>query len=181
MNQHPLRNYSKQILEFIGESYSRINLELGHKKAEHFLYRNGSTQFALCKEKTYNELIDIFNIDKMQGYKKYAELVYINRTFNRTFNLPEGAKFKSNVLKYKKDYNGFHPTQKPIDLMSDLIKTYSNVGDLVLDFTFGSGTTLVAAKNLGRRYIGIEISESYCRICEERLSQQVLDFNEGKP
>ena len=62
------------------------------------------------------------------------------------FNLWEGNKFKSNILKYKKDCEGLHPTQKPVLLLEDLIKTFSNDGDLVVDMTMGSGSTGVAAK-----------------------------------
>jgi site-specific DNA-methyltransferase (adenine-specific) len=70
--------------------------------------------------------------------------------------------------------NGYHPTQKPIDLMAYLIKTYSNENDLILDPFLGSGTTAVAAKQLHRRFIGIEISERYCQIARERLRQGIL-------
>lgn len=69
-----------------------------------------------------------------------------------------------------------HPTQKPIALMEYLIVTYTNPGDTVLDFTMGSGTTLRAAKNLGRKAVGIEISEDYCGVAARRLSQEVLDL-----
>jgi len=62
-----------------------------------------------------------------------------------------------------------HPTQKPVALMEYLIKTYTNEGDTVLDFTMGSGTTLLAAKNLNRNAVGIEISPEYCEIAKSRL------------
>jgi len=62
-----------------------------------------------------------------------------------------------------------HPTQKPVALMEYLIKTYTNEGELVLDFTMGSGTTGVACKNLNRDFIGIELDESYFNIATERL------------
>ena len=67
-----------------------------------------------------------------------------------TFNLWEGKKYKSNILKYKKDYDGHHPTQKPILLLEDLIKTFSNENDLVVDLTMGSGSTMVACQNTNR-------------------------------
>lgn len=63
----------------------------------------------------------------------------------------------------------FHPTEKPVALCEYLIKTYSNVRDTILDNCCGSGSTLVACKNLGRNYIGIELEENYCKISEERL------------
>ena len=66
-----------------------------------------------------------------------------------------------------------HPTQKPVALMEYLIKTYTNEGELVLDFTMGSGTTGVACKNLNRDFIGIELDEDYFNIAKERINEQV--------
>ncbi len=65
--------------------------------------------------------------------------------------------------------NRLHPTQKPVPLMEYLIKTYSNEGETVLDFTMGSGTTGVACKNLNRGFIGIEKDEKYFNIAKERI------------
>jgi len=62
-----------------------------------------------------------------------------------------------------------HPTQKPVALMEYLIKTYTNEGETVLDFTMGSGTTGVAAKNLNRKFIGIEMDENYFNIAKKRI------------
>ena len=63
-----------------------------------------------------------------------------------------------------------HPTQKPVALMEYLIKTYTNQGETVLDFTMGSGTTGVAAKNLNRNFIGIELDADYFEIAKERIN-----------
>ena len=63
-----------------------------------------------------------------------------------------------------------HPTQKPVALMEYLIKTYTNENETVLDFCLGSGTTGVAAKNLNRKFIGIEMDEVYFDICKGRIS-----------
>jgi site-specific DNA-methyltransferase (adenine-specific) len=62
-----------------------------------------------------------------------------------------------------------HPTQKPVALMEYLIKTYTNEGETVLDFTMGSGTTGVACKNIGRDFIGIELDEKYFEIARKRI------------
>jgi DNA modification methylase len=72
-----------------------------------------------------------------------------------------------------------HPTQKPLELMRWIIENYSQVTDIILDPYMGSGSTLVACKELGRHCIGIEIEEKYCEIAAKRLSQCVLplDFN----
>lgn len=174
-NQHPLRQYSKAILDYIDKPLVEIFDKLGDRCTDHF-FRASSMQFSLCTEGTYNQLVREYQIDRIDGFLQYKEIIDIDRTFNRTFNLPENSKYKSNVLQYKKDYTGQHPTQKPVSLMADLIMTHTNAGDLVLDFTCGSGTTLVAAKNLGRRYIGIEISEAYCEVARTRLAQQTLEL-----
>jgi len=82
-----------------------------------------------------------------------------------------GKSIKANVLKYKKDYGGLHPTQKPVALMEDLVRTYTNEGETVLDFTMGSGTTGVACKNLGRKFIGIELDQGYFDIAVKRIGE----------
>jgi site-specific DNA-methyltransferase (adenine-specific) len=64
-----------------------------------------------------------------------------------------------------------HPTQKPVALMEYLIKTYTNENETVLDFTMGSGTTGVAAKNLNRNFIGIEQDENYFNIATDRINK----------
>ena len=68
--------------------------------------------------------------------------------------------------------NSLHPTQKPIALMEYLIKTYTNEGEIVLDFTMGSGSTGVAAKNLNRNFIGIEQDDKYFEIAKQRINEQ---------
>ena len=70
-----------------------------------------------------------------------------------------------------------HPTQKPIKLMEELIKRHSNVGDTVLDNFMGSGTTGVACKNLNRKFIGIELDETYFNLAKERI-ESVGEINE---
>ena len=71
----------------------------------------------------------------------------------------------------------YHPTQKPLPLIHRMIKTSSREGQLVLDCFMGSGTTAVAAKQLGRNFIGFEKSKKYVNICNLRLSQKTLSFD----
>lgn len=83
----------------------------------------------------------------------------------------------SNMIKVSSDSNdhGKHPTQKPIALMEALIKLTTQEGQMVLDPFCGSGSTLVAAKKLNRKYIGIEFSEKFCKIARERLETETLE------
>lgn len=79
-----------------------------------------------------------------------------------------------NVLEFKvvpRAKGTLHPTQKPVLLMDYLIKTYTNEGELVLDFTMGSGTTGVSCKNLNRDFIGIELDEKYFEIAKDRIGE----------
>jgi DNA modification methylase len=167
--QHPLRKYAKSIMDYCGRNLKQINNDLGHRRAEHFFYID-STQFKLCTEKTYDEITSKYNLELMNGFKNYKELLEVDKQrYNKRFNLPKGKKFKGNVLKYKKDYGGLHPTQKPVALMEDLIETFTNPNDIVLDFTMGSGSTGVAALNTGRFFIGIEKDDHYFEVAKKRI------------
>ena len=81
-----------------------------------------------------------------------------------------GTRYPSNVLEFKNE-KGLHPTQKPVALMEYLIKTYTNDGGTVLDFTMGSGTTGVACVNLKRDFIGIEMDDKYFEIAKARIEE----------
>lgn len=89
-----------------------------------------------------------------------------------------GGNSRSNILEFQKviPKNGEHPTPKPESLMRQLIEDNSNIGDIVIDPFCGAGTTLRAAKDLGRKAIGIEIEEKYCEIAVKRLQQEVFQF-----
>ncbi len=92
---------------------------------------------------------------------------------------PDGTRFPKTVLKFPQD-KGYHPTQKPVSLMEYLIKTYTKLGEIVLDNTMGSGTTGVACMNVGREFIGIEKDEKYFQIAKDRIeeAQQLTAFLE---
>lgn len=173
---HPLRPYCQKLKQFTNYSRSRFFKEFGNGRLQHFMEANNeSTQFSLCTEQAYSDLIEFYGIGSMQGFMSYAELKAIDgehkKTVARVFNLHDGKKYKSNVLRYKKDYDGFHPTQKPVALLADLIKTYSNEGETVLDNCMGSGSTGVACINTNRNFIGIELDEGYFKIAQDRINQ----------
>jgi len=92
-----------------------------------------------------------------------------------TFRVSGGA----SVGFQRSDLEGEHSCHKPLNLWKQILNRFSLPNDLVLDPFLGSGTTLVAAKELGRRAIGIEIEERYCEIAAKRLAQEVLPLEQG--
>jgi len=176
---HPLRDYFKCVFEYIGHTKKTILQQVG-QRADH-VFRFKSSQFDLCTNETYEALIYNYCIDSMVGFRNFDDLAQEDEKFKTefasTFNLWEGNKVKSNILKYKKDYDGHHPTQKPVLLLEDLIKTFSNENDLVVDLTMGSGSTGVACKNTNRNFIGIEKDEKYFNIAQKRINGDELNPN----
>ena len=174
---HPLRSYLKDCKIKSGMTNKQFNAlfsDFYNKQGcrdrsvlEHYW---AAAQFTMPTEEIYKMIL------QPTGFfpTPYEELKAIDEQFKNefssTFNLWEGNKYKSNILKYKKDYNGYHPTQKPILLLEDLIKTFSNENDLVVDLTMGSGSTGVACNNTNRDFIGIEMSEKYFNIAQKRIN-----------
>jgi len=135
------------------------------------------------KAPTYNPQ----KIEKSESGKKRAK--YIDKPFELkednvygTFGFIDKQKehYRSPFLRYPRSiikYNcerGLHPTQKPVLLLENLIKTYTNENETVLDFTMGSGTTMVACKNTNRNGIGIEKDEKYFKIAQERINSTLF-------
>ena len=165
---NPLQQYLLKEFKVAGKSiayYKELCGFTGNQPYNWFSPKNdGTKHWCFPKKEHYEKL-------QSSGFfqKPYDELMKVESKFESIFNLPKGEKFKSNVFEYKKDYSGLHPTQKPVALLEDLIKTYSNIGDVVLDFTMGSGSTGVACKNTNRSFIGIELDEKYFQIAKERI------------
>lgn len=110
-----------------------------------------------------------------------SEVEKYKKKYSSVFNLWQGNKTKPNVLQYPKDGGGHHPTQKPVALLEDLIQTFSNPGDTVLDFTMGSGSTGVACVNTGRDFIGIELDPGYFEIAKRRIEEASGHENVSRP
>lgn len=79
--------------------------------------------------------------------------------------------YPTQIMEFSSESKTVHPTQKPVALMEYLIKTYTNEGETVLDFTMGSGTTGVACINTNRNFIGVEKDEGYFKIAEKRINE----------
>ena len=164
---HPLIDYFMSELENTKMNQGDVNKLLSNKMGGHY-FTNG-VQFCVPTQNNYEKL-------QTTGFfkKQFSELKEIDNDFKNkfasTFNLWEGNKYKNNILKYKKDYDGHHPTQKPVLLLEDLIKTYTNENEIVLDFTMGSGSTGVACINTNRKFIGIEMDDKYFEIAKKRIN-----------
>jgi len=175
---HPLRGYFLAQKQIANLTYGKVKKILGNGMGVHY-FTNGS-QFYIPTLKNYKKLQTTGFFKREWQELKAIDTQYrtelrmkMNGKYPRTFNLWEGNKFKSNILKYKKDYGGHHPTQKPVRLLEDLIKTFSNGGDTVVDMTMGSGSTGVACNNTGRKFIGIELDDKYYQIAKERINAQI--------
>ena len=94
-----LREYAKKVLKFIGKTSKQIERELEHRKAEHFLQRVSTSQFSLPTIMTYDELIDKYNINEMEGFIKYEDLKVINYHHHPFLIL---KKQKGSLPKFKK-------------------------------------------------------------------------------
>lgn len=102
--------------------------------------------------------------------KQYEPIIFFRKGKAKPIN-EQGS---GDILRFANPKNKKHPTEKPVDLLKVLTRNSSKQDDTVLDPFAGSGTTLRAAKDLGRKWIGIEISEKYCEIIAKRMGQEVL-------
>ena len=121
----------------------------------------------------------IYNPQKTHGHKRKVSLAKHKQNCKKAeeYNDYDLASYDSTeryptqILRFKTDRqkSALHPTQKPVDLLEYLIRTYTNEGETVLDFTMGSGSTGVACVNTGRNFIGIELDEGYFQIAKQRI------------
>lgn len=123
---------------------------------------------------TYNPQMTKYDGPKRTNKIKNGKLGVLVDSQNRRPNeyVDKGVRYPLQIVQFKRDIltSNLHPTQKPVALMEWLVKTYTNEGDTVLDFTMGSGTTGVACKNLKRNFIGIEKDKKYFEITKARIN-----------
>lgn len=123
------------------------------------------------EEKVLGSFISQNHSKKGYSYKNKTSSLY-NVEGGIDFNWSEFIHANSVLLCNvvgNRDKTKLHPTQKPVVLMEYLIKTYTNEGEIVLDFCMGSGTTGVACKNLNRNFVGIELDETYYQLARKRI------------
>ena len=161
--------------------------------------KNNTTGFSLAKKQPMrnHEIISVFykkqcnyNPQKTKGHKpanksssKSKKQSDIYGKFNKQEKGGQTDRYPKNIIHFNNVNSSkgiVHPTQKPIALMEYLIKTYTNEGETVLDFTMGSGSTGVACVNTKRSFIGIEQDDKYFDIAQERIDnaqrQSLIDF-----
>lgn len=111
---------------------------------------------------------DLINVN-LKVTRTSVDYLKEKKNSGRKEMIQEYSNYPRNVIQFARETNLFHPTQKPINLIEYLIKTYTKENELVLDFTSGSGSTLLACEILNRRWVGIEITEKYCEVIKRRL------------
>lgn len=136
------------------------------------VFSSGATSNGNANNMTYNPQDLKRTNHKWHRPSKYPSEHNFIRPSHQLERVIEYSGYPDSILDFPNGNNdNLHPTQKPVALLAYLIRTYTSPGELILDNTMGSGTTLVAAQNEGRRAIGIELSEAYCQIAVDRLRQ----------
>lgn len=169
--------------EKIYDKIENDNLEINYKELIRELQRIGKQVIIFGAENFYQ---DLPYKGRWICWDKRSEKLE-NEVLGSPFELAWTDKETGYYRLYRVIHGGFinadraeigqarvHPTQKPVRLMGKIIVDYTSEDEIILDPFLGSGTTAVAAKLLKRNYIGIEISEKYCKIAEERLRQEIL-------
>ena len=164
---NPLRKYAQSILNYTHKTPKDVERDFNSRCMEHF-FRIKSKEFSLPTEKNYQRLCRRYGLLKMDGYIDYQTMNAIHQSYLPTFN-HNGKKTVSNILQYPKPNKRYHPTQKPVELLQFLIKTYTNPNMVVLDNCMGSGSTGVACVNTGRNFIGMELDKEYFEIAKQRI------------
>ena len=172
----PIRAYLVAERDAAGFTNREVDVHLGtNGMAGHYF---GASQWALPTETVYRQLQELFN-SRSGGHlrREYEDLRREYEDLRRPFRLKRTGPV-SDVWNFDTvaPYAGKHPCEKPQALLRHMIDASSRPGDLILDPFAGSGSTLIAARDAGRRAVGIEMDLDYCRRIADRLSQGALDF-----
>ena len=113
-------------------------------------------------------------------FSKNIESTY-GKQVDRVVTVNDGSRYPLTIIKFNRPMkNRVHSTQKPVDLLEYLIKTYTNENETVLDFTMGSGSTGVACMNTNRKFVGIELDENYFNIASKRIEEAFFNAQNKK-
>lgn len=164
-----IKNYR---YDLIWEKNNAGNFQLAKKQ---FLKYHENISVFYKKQPTYNPQ-GIIKLEKpiIQSNKgKAGKLGHLGSEKKREVYRQEFINYPKSILKFARPSKPLHPTQKPVELLEYLIKTYTNEGEIVLDNTMGSGSTGVACLNTNRKFIGIEKEENYFEIAKKRINEIV--------
>lgn len=185
----PLCNDNTPIILFGNQPFTSLLVTSNLKMFRYSLVwvKNKFSDFLNAKRKPMKTNEDILLFYKKQPtynpqytygepYKRWNTQEAVNKQtnygkHNQNVSQSDGKRLPTTVLNFNRVERPLHPTQKPVELLEWLLKTYTNEGDTVLDFTMGSGTTGVACKNLNRNFIGIELDEKYFEIAKKRIEE----------
>ncbi|WP_286149539.1 MULTISPECIES: DNA-methyltransferase [Bacillota] len=171
-----------------------IHSNLKNYKYSWYWIKNTSTGFAFAKHQPMRKVEDInvfykrkplyvpqglIELEKPIVKKRRSKISNNDTIYNEKSLMKEHivkyTNYPKNVLFFNKESKTVHPTQKPIDLLEYLIKTYTKENDIVLDNCMGSGSTGVACANTNRKFIGIELNNKYFEIAKKRISESYLN------
>lgn len=195
------REYAKQYKEELQKqkiTLTTIEKFIGNYGFSHFMGYNAQ-QFGLPTENNYNKVSIKYNIINKPFYLSYEELKKRSQTqalnvYNHgvilgdLINTKRGkrctnygdvidkkyiktGRYPNSILEYKHDNEHYHPTQKPIKLLEKLVCMYSNINDVVCDFTMGSGSVAIACLNTNRHFKGCELDKDIFKIAVDRVEE----------
>jgi site-specific DNA-methyltransferase (adenine-specific) len=121
-----------------------------------------------------------YNPQKTKGKPYTAVQGYSGSNYSPTVGnvtISDGMRYPTDIIKFNRDKEKYHSTQKPVELLQYLICTYTNSGGVILDNTMGSGSTIVAAIKENRQYIGIEKDQHYFEIANERIKNETSQLS----
>lgn len=126
--------------------------------------------------------LPLYNPQMRTGFKPYkckqgsgSDSWNYNKNFGGHITESNGERYPIDIIKFNRDKDKLHSTQKPVALLEYLIKTYTNEGDLVLDNCFGSCSTGVACINTNRNFIGMELNEDFFKIGKQRIDERLKE------
>lgn len=160
-----------------------------HYKHHWIWLKNRGTGFQVAKFRPMMQTEDVIVFNNKKGFTYNPQMIKVDKPYykgnayntngtNPLAHFTKGEKivtekYPTNVLCFDKVAKPEHPTQKPVDLLRYLIRTYTNEGETVLDSCCGSGTTAIAAIREKRHYIGIELNEEYFNIAKKRIESEL--------
>ena len=162
-----IKNYKYEI---IWEKNNAGNFQLAKKQ---ILKYHENISIFYKKQVTYNPqgLIKLETPIIQSNKGKGGKLGHLGSEKKRATYRQEYTNYPKSIVRFNRPSKPIHPTQKPVELLEYLIKTYTNENELVLDFTMGSGSTGVACININRKFIGIELDKNYFNIAKKRIEE----------